>query len=71
MMLNKEGCICQGCGRIYQVDLIIPDELWNQIRPKGKPPGSGMLCGACIMNRIESVSSYDWWHLSKEEKKRG
>jgi len=50
---NKEGCICQGCGKNYKIDLIIPDYLWEKIRPKGKPLSAGMLCGCCIMERLE------------------
>lgn len=60
------SCTCQGCGRSYTVDLVIPDKLWEQIRPEGKIPEAGMLCGVCIMNRIEKISSYDYWYLAKK-----
>jgi len=56
---EADGCTCQGCGRKYRVDLIIPDTLWEQIKPEGKPEGAGMLCGRCIMDRIESRGEYD------------
>jgi len=59
------SCTCQGCGKQYKVDLVIPDELWEQIKPNGKPVGAGLLCGACIMNRIEKISDYDYWYLRK------
>ena len=59
------SCRCQDCGKQYKVDLIIPNELWQQIKPKEKLPGSGLLCGACIMDRIEKMSSYDYWYLEK------
>ena len=55
----EEGCVCQGCGRCYKVDLLIPDELWEQIKPAGKPEGAGLLCGRCIMNRLEAFGEFD------------
>ena len=54
----KDGCVCQGCGSRYKVDLLIPDELWERIKPQGKPTGSGLLCGMCIMNRIEEIGEF-------------
>jgi len=59
------SCTCQDCGNQYKVDLVIPDELWEKIKPSGKPEGAGMLCGACIMKRIEEMSGYDYWYLRK------
>jgi len=59
------SCTCQGCGKQYKVDLVIPDELWEQIKPNGKSEGAGLLCGACIMSRIEEISDYDYWYLGK------
>jgi len=59
------SCTCQGCSKQYIVDLIIPDELWERIKPDGKDSGAGLLCGACIMKRIEKISDYDYWHLAK------
>ena len=63
---NVDGCMCQGCGNKYKVDLIIPDDLWNRIKPKGKELGAGLLCGSCIMSRIENGSDFDYWKLVKE-----
>jgi len=59
------SCKCQDCGKPYKVDLNIPDKLWEQIKPKGKAEDAGLLCGACIMKRIEKISDYDAWYLSK------
>lgn len=53
------GCRCQGCGKKYTVDLIIPDFLWEKIKPKGKSEGAGLLCGSCIMERLESFYQND------------
>ena len=59
------SCKCQSCGKRYKVDLIVPDELWNKIKPNGKLKGGGLLCGSCIMARIERISDYDCWFLSR------
>ena len=53
-----DGCTCQKCGRKYRIDLNIPDILWNRIRPKGKAEGAGLLCGSCIMNRLEELEEF-------------
>jgi|AntRauTorcE11897_2_1112592.scaffolds.fasta_scaffold21516_2 hypothetical protein len=58
-----EGSLCEGCGDLYQVDLIVPDDVWEKIKPEGKPVGDGLLCGACIMSHIESTSDYAAWEL--------
>lgn len=63
-------CICQGCHRPYYVDLMVPDDLWERIKPEGKPPGGGLLCPSCIGWRIEdlhsAVSKHNCYHVSKE-----
>lgn len=63
-----EGCKCQLCGKIYQIDLLISDELWELINPKKIRgfKGRSLLCGSCIMNRLEAVLGYDYFYLSKE-----
>lgn len=50
---HEEGCTCQGCGRRYRVDVMVPDALWEEIKPEGKPVGAGLLCGPCIVDRLE------------------
>jgi hypothetical protein len=59
------SCVCQECGCKFKVDLNVSDELWHKIKPKEKPEGGGLLCGACIMKKIEKVSSYSAWELKK------
>ena len=59
------SCKCQGCGKQYKVDIVVPDELWEKIKPKGKPEGGGMLCGSCIMDRIEAFDNYGAWVLTE------
>jgi len=52
------SCKCQKCGKHYKIDLIIPDQLWKQIKPINKPEGGGLLCGACIMKKLEGFNNY-------------
>ena len=56
------SCMCQSCKKQYKVDLLIPDELWNKIGPKGegrrRMDEAGLLCGICIMERIEQLDNY-------------
>lgn len=44
---------CQICKEDYQIDLIIPDDLWEMIKPINKEKGAGLICGSCIMKRLE------------------
>jgi len=58
-------CKCQGCGKEYSVDIIVPDSLWEIIKPPKKHTGAGLLCGECMMKRIENISNYDHFNLLK------
>ncbi len=49
------GCKCQECGRLYKIDFLIPDDLWEEIKPSGKSVGAGLLCGICIIKAIEKL----------------
>ena len=60
------SCKCQSCGNQYKVDLIVPDDLWEKIKPKGKPVGAGLLCGPCIAGRVEAFDKYDGFLLKRE-----
>jgi len=60
------ACTCQMCGSQYKVDFIVSDELWEKIKPEVKKKGSGLLCGKCIVERIESLGKYDAYTLTKE-----
>jgi hypothetical protein len=60
-------CKCQNCRNLYKVDLIIPNDLWEkEIKPNNKPEGSGLLCGSCIMNKIENLNKYASYCLIKD-----
>jgi len=63
-----EGCKCQRCGEQYTVDLIVPNELWEKIKPRWQPEGAGLLCGSCIMTRVERLSDFGAWHLTATPK---
>ena len=63
-MNNKEkSCKCQDCGELYKIDLNIPNKIWDKISC-----GLNLLCGSCIMKRIEIVyNDYDCWDLVKTD----
>jgi hypothetical protein len=52
------SCTCQRCGKKYGIDLDVPDDIWDEIRPKGKSKGSGLLCGHCILYELEKRYGY-------------
>lgn len=47
---------CEDCGRPYSdpdwIDCTLPDEQWRLIHPNGE---GGILCGACMIKRIEKL----------------
>jgi hypothetical protein len=49
----KMSCTCQKCGDKYKVDFLVPDKIWEQIKPQHKPVGAGLLCGKCIVEALE------------------
>lgn len=59
-------CKCQECGHKYSLDLLIPDDLWEKIRPKGKSKGAGLLCGMCIIRKLEKLIGYSVFRCIKE-----
>jgi len=54
------GCLCQGCGKHYQFDVIVDDGTWEEIKPDGKPTGSGLLCPNCITSRLQQSRAGIW-----------
>jgi len=58
-------CTCQECGKKYKIDLLISNELWEKIKPKGKLKGAGLLCGSCIMEKLEDLLDYNAFQLKK------
>lgn len=53
---DKNMCICQNCNVIYEIDLLVQDELWEKIKPTGKPEGAGLLCPVCITKKVASIA---------------
>lgn len=60
----EDGCICQQCGKTYEIDLNIPDYWWEKIKPKGKP--GGLLCPACIIQKLKSYKEVTCLYLKVE-----
>ena len=58
------ACICQECGEKYKVDIMIDSKIWESISPKGNR--SGLLCGKCIINKLEALG-YGAFYLYREE----
>ena len=58
---RDSGCLCQGCGRRYRVDVRVSDELWKRIQ---YPDWPNLLCGICIMERIEQFREFDYYDLT-------
>ena len=60
---EQTGTPCQGCGRVYVLDVVVPDDLWEIIKPEGKSRGAGMLCPVCIAHRLEEHLGFSAVHL--------
>lgn len=59
------ACVCQECGIFYKIDIITEDGLWNEIKPEGKENGAGLLCGMCIVRKLENNNKYNAFKLVK------
>jgi len=54
-------CICQKCGNEYDVDFIVPDWYWEEIRPNkdaNADPESGLMCPECIVDYCKNEVRY-------------
>jgi len=60
-------CKCQICSNDYKVDLLVPNEIWEQIKPEGANEGQGLLCPNCIIERFHKLEGdkYSAWDLIK------
>ena len=54
--------MCQQCSEQYKVDIMVPDDIWEQIKPLGKATGAGLLCGKCIIQKLENIG-YSAWEM--------
>lgn len=62
---RDEGCLCHGCGRRYKVDFLVPDDLWDRIRPAGSSGEGGLLCGPCVAERVEALGEFGAWRMER------
>lgn len=54
------SCMCQECNWCFRLDLNIPDELWELIKPS-----KGLLCGSCIMIKLQKIFEYSAFELKE------
>lgn len=61
-MSKENHCQCYDCGIQYGndnwIEAVIPDKVWNKIKPKNCADYCGILCISCIARRL-SVLGYD------------
>ena len=58
---------CQGCGEDYMTDFIVPDALWEEIKPVDVKADAGLLCGRCIAKSLETLAGYESFVIIKTE----
>lgn len=58
------SCRCQGCRKDYKVDVLVPDDLWRCITPRPDNIAGGLLCGPCIVTRIEALADHAAFNLT-------
>jgi hypothetical protein len=50
---------CNDCGEVYGgsswIQAMIPDDIWNKIRPLGCAIGCGILCISCMSYRLKAA----------------
>jgi len=61
------SCKCQCCGKRYYIDIIVSDKDWKRIQPPEKPTGAGLLCGSCIVERLEAKNIHDSYRLIRSK----
>lgn len=61
------SCKCQSCGRQYTVDFNVPNDIWHFIKPAGKSDEGGLLCGHCIVGRIEGLVGHGAFQVVRPE----
>jgi len=54
---------CHDCGLDYGsdgwIEAVVPDAVWNAIRPRGRGEGCGILCITCMARRISERGLHD------------
>ena len=50
---------CYDCGLAYGdigwIEAVVPDRIWDRIRPEGTSKGCGILCITCIARRLKRL----------------
>lgn len=49
------GYPCDNCGQHYDFDMLVPDDVWRQIKPDGAEETGGLLCPTCIGRRLSDI----------------
>ena len=56
-------CHCNDCGLIYGsdgwIEAVIPDKIWNKIKPTKCANDCGILCISCIARRLKILGYKD------------
>lgn len=59
----SDGCTCHLCRLVYRVDVLVPDDVWQKIKPDDKPDGAGLICGPCILRLLEARGEFGAFRL--------
>ena len=63
---------CYDCGQKYGsdgwIEAVIPDAVWDEIKPSECGPGGGLLCISCIARRlkIKGIRNVPVWMCGTE-----
>jgi hypothetical protein len=59
---QSDGAACFDCRLTYGapgwIEGVIPDKVWNRIRPEGAAEGAGLLCICCISKRLAAIGAH-------------
>lgn len=56
-----KGCTCSVCGKLYRTDIIVPDTLWENIKPRN----GNLLCGSCLLRRVANLREFGAYRLEE------
>lgn len=65
-------CHCYDCGLLYGsdgwIEAVIPDKIWNKIKPTECADGCGILCVTCISRRlkVKGIEDVPVWFCGTE-----
>lgn len=67
---RRMSCKCQECDNDYKMDVLVPQKIWEQIKPNGKVDDAGLLCGSCICGKMEALLGYSAFELREVKESR-